>query len=693
MAARKTQRKADPSARADLCGGGAGSISLPVLPSSRPPIRKSKNSHRRAIILIAVQVLILAHIALWLLAREYGWFGGRTLTPVEPSEAMQTIELGAINAGAIFFGVVLLSTLIFGRFFCGWACHIVMLQDFCAWIMKKCGVRPKPFRSRILVWAPLILALYMFIWPTFKRLALFPILDRMEADGLASFFKPVATWSPEWHLTTERFWSTFSVIMALPTLLIVGFAAVYFLGSKGFCTYGCPYGGFFGPLDEFAIGRIRVDHDKCEGCGHCTATCTSNVRVHEEVREFGMVVDPGCMKCMDCVSVCPNDALSFGFGRPATGKGKAKTGRILRQYDLSRGEDIALAVIFIAILLAVRGLYLWEGVPLLMAVGIAGVLSFLFFKTWRLFAKGHDIVRVQNVNLKWRGNVTVAGWVFAAMTIALTGLVIQNGIVNYHRFRADLIIRRTTLQYAQAPREIARPPEMLAGAIAAIAHLERAFSISDGGFALMTEPTLYSQMAAMHGVRGEFAAAASHLRRQLDITGPNDRIAAGMVHLMYLDGRGDEALADATSLLAEHPDWSSMFDEVIVLTRDLEGRAEAIAFARARLSERAEDVPAMRALAELLAYEGPFEEAVQLSAKVLQYDGKDIRAHRAAAEAFLKSGDLPRARDAMIEAIEQHPRDPSLRLQMALILRLMGEEDLAQTQEDLAERLHEEEAR
>jgi polyferredoxin len=149
------QRKADSSARALHCGdSGAGPISLPVLPSSKPHIRKSKNSPRRAMVLIAVQVLILAHIGLWLLSREYGWFEGKTLTPVEPSESMQTIELGAINAGAIFFGVILLSTLIFGRFFCGWACHIVMLQDFCAWIMKKCGVRPKPFRSRILVWAP-----------------------------------------------------------------------------------------------------------------------------------------------------------------------------------------------------------------------------------------------------------------------------------------------------------------------------------------------------------------------------------------------------------------------------------------------------------------------------------------------------------------------------------------------------------
>src|SRR6185503_18805376 len=67
--------------------------------------------------------------------------------------------------------------------------------------------------------------------------------------------------------------------------------------------------------DKLATGRILVT-DACEGCGHCTAVCTSNVRVHEEVAKFGMVVDPGCMKCMDCVSVCPNDALYFGFANP-----------------------------------------------------------------------------------------------------------------------------------------------------------------------------------------------------------------------------------------------------------------------------------------------------------------------------------------------------------------------------------------
>jgi hypothetical protein len=32
--------------------------------------------------------------------------------------------------------------------------------------MKKAGVRPKPFRSRLLAYTPIVVAFYMFVWPT-----------------------------------------------------------------------------------------------------------------------------------------------------------------------------------------------------------------------------------------------------------------------------------------------------------------------------------------------------------------------------------------------------------------------------------------------------------------------------------------------------------------------------------------------
>ena len=74
-----------------------------------------------------------------------------------------------------------------------------------------------------------------------------------------------------------------------------------------------------------------------------------------------MVVDQGCMKCMDCVSVCPNDALYFGFGKPAIfGKGlkpddakrdeklrARKEAKALRaaRWDLKWYEEVAVAAL------------------------------------------------------------------------------------------------------------------------------------------------------------------------------------------------------------------------------------------------------------------------------------------------------------------------------------------------------------
>src|ERR1039457_3543337 len=78
------------------------------------------------------------------------------------------------------------------------------------------------------------------------------------------------------HLVTDNFWETLpSVAVAIPFLFIFGFLTVYFLGQKGFCTYACPYGGFFGLADKLSPWKIRVT-DACNQCGHCTATCTSN---------------------------------------------------------------------------------------------------------------------------------------------------------------------------------------------------------------------------------------------------------------------------------------------------------------------------------------------------------------------------------------------------------------------------------
>jgi len=341
-------------------------------PRGRP---RSRAARWRVVSLLVVHLLIAIHIAHWLTT-------GRTLSPLEPSEAMEFTKHGVVNAGLIFFALTALSTLVLGRFFCGWACHLVALQDLSRWALGKVGIRPRPLRSRALALVPALAFAYMFLLPLWSR---------------------PETPSTSYALTTGEFWSTFPPWWgALLTFFVCGFLVVYLLGAKGFCTYGCPYGALFGVADRLAPWRIRVD-ESCEGCGLCTATCSSNVDVKREVAAHGMVVDTGCMKCLDCVSVCPKGALSFGFGAPALARGAARVGK-----GRTWREEAVLALVFAATFLVTRGLY--GVVPFLLALGLAGAAAGVALGAWRRGGRWRLVAAAGALFLLHSGGVQVYGY-------------------------------------------------------------------------------------------------------------------------------------------------------------------------------------------------------------------------------------------------------------------------------------------
>ncbi len=433
-------------------------VSLPVLDGSGgPKPRPSSRGRWRAAVLLAVHALIAAHIA-------HAALADRTLSPVEPSEVMYTLELGRVNAGAVFLAVSLLGTLVFGRFFCGWGCHLVALQDLCAWLMRRLGVRPRPFRSRLLVWLPAGLAFYLFAWPTLARWWL------PESPSHPGFSN---------HLMTADFWATFpGPVMAALTFLVCGFAAVYLLGAKGFCTYGCPYGVLFGAVDRASPARIVVS-DACNGCGHCTATCTSNVRVHEEVKQHGMVVDSGCMKCIDCVSVCPTQALSLGYACPPLLR-KTPVTAAARPYDLSAWQELAAALVCVAGLLAFRGLY--DGPPLLLAGALGALTAFVAFKGYALGTTAD--VTLQNLRLKTGRRVRPVGWVFAVLVLTWLAFTAHSGFVQYHRARGRSYLEQTGVTWEEVRSGAASRPGRSGPHAEAAVRARAAFRTADGWWTL-----------------------------------------------------------------------------------------------------------------------------------------------------------------------------------------------------------------
>lgn len=521
----------------------ARSVALPVLADSpakgrhhhgpAPRMGATRRGRWRTGVLVVVHLLILAHVIQWLVT-------GSTISPVEPSESMKTLELGLVNAGAIMFALAILSTLIFGRFFCGWLCHVVALQDACAWMMNRIGIRPKPFRSRLLVFAPLVLGFYMFIWPNFKRFAIAPLLERADIAWPA-WLRPVAA-RAEWksEMVVTDFWATFpDWYIAIPFLLICGFVIVYFLGAKGFCTYACPYGGIFRPVDRVSPVRIKVT-DACVQCGHCTSVCTANVRVSEEVHDFGMVVDPGCMKCMDCVEACPSDALYLGLGGPALGKKpRNKEGRerskakAQRRYDMSWPEEIAGAIIFIVAFLATRGML--EQVPMLLAGGAAAIVTFLVLTAWWVLIKPN--ARLSGLTLKQKGRVRPAGVALVVATVLLVSFVAWGGQARYPRWRADIAYTQAIIPAGFVVRpEYAPGPTSRARAENATRWLARADSIKEGGHGWRLNPEHRTRQAYFLAVLGRLDEAAASLERVIDEGTPGDALITQLIRLRQQTG-------------------------------------------------------------------------------------------------------------------------------------------------------------
>ena len=508
------------------------SIELPILPNSAVPgdgIQRSKTRRWRALSLSILTLLMIAHYIQWRIM-------GTTISPIEPSETAYTLQNGFINAGFVFFTLAILATLVLGRFVCGWGCHIVALQDFCAWLLNKFGLKPRPFRSRLLVFVPLIAALYMFVWPTAVRLLAGP----KDQQIIPQFTN---------HLITTEFWVTFPPFgVAVPFLFICGFMTVYFLGSKGFCTYACPYGGVFVLADKLAPVRIRVTDD-CNQCGHCTAACTANVNVAAEVNKFGMVVDPGCMKHMDCISVCPNDALYLGFGKPSVAVSKTKENK--KTFQLTWPEEIFAAIVFAASYFAIWDVY--QLVPLLMALGIATITTCLAVRSLKILTSKD--LSFYRFNLRSSGVIRRAGWAFLGFSALWIGLNAHSGWIRFNE-------REGTIGYesVQIPDELALaqsdPKQWLSSADQEnIADGKRYFYRAfNGGF--LVNDTLLPKLAWLEYLSGNtdqslklLALAAKHQEGR-----PKGLSLYYRGAILNRLGRYNDALANLDDALKEAPD-------------------------------------------------------------------------------------------------------------------------------------------
>lgn len=222
---------------------------------------------------------------------------------------------------------LLLSSLIFGRWFCGWACPMGTLLDY-AWPLsgKKSFAMPARLPKLRYVLLVFILVGALFGLPIVGFFDPFAILVRglsmafYPAFSMAveNFFSLTYNQGPAWlNLLTEPLYEFLRATilpfeqkvftLALPAaLMLLSVFVLEIFQRRFFCKYVCPLGALLGFAARFAPWKIGNRQPSCTVCGQCATLCRTGA-----IDTQGQVNSERCILCLDCVTSCPAQNFSF----------------------------------------------------------------------------------------------------------------------------------------------------------------------------------------------------------------------------------------------------------------------------------------------------------------------------------------------------------------------------------------------
>ena len=614
----------------------------------------SKNHHpdygkRRGWVLFSVWVFFALHMVHWR-------YNETTLAPLELNEVLFTLHQGIVTAGFILMAVIMLATLIFGRFFCSWGCHILSLQDASYWILKKLKIRSNPVRSRTLIWVPMGAMLYLFVWPQIQMM-----IYGVETEALHVVENTDGQWS---SFVTNDFWRNLPPLeIALSTFFIVGFLLIYLMGSRSFCFYGCPYGALFSLADQVAPGRIKLTGD-CIQCGVCTVNCTSDILVHKEIKEFGMVTNPKCFKDLDCVASCPENALSFGFTKPPMFQSKFTLPDYGKRYSFTMGEDILMGIVFVISVVIFRGLY--GEIPFLMSVGMSVATAYVALLTMRVFTKSSA-----GINGKWlkiSNKITAPGFVFmAAMSVFFT-FTIHSAVVQFH-----------TIVGQQHYEDIGLEQNSEEAAQSALRHFETAYNIG-----LVKPNFLRAQMASIYLVQDRIPEAKEQLLAILEKDDENINALYRMAILEKKAGNAYEALslfAAVTKAHAEKPEEhfmrSASYMELAKQAK-VNGKEKAeLDYLTLATNENTQNSQAWTALGQYYFKTGEAEKAASSLEKAVELEPESATIQNNLAAIYARSGQFEKAAIHFEKLVELQPGNPQGHYNLGMMKMKLGKTEEA----------------
>lgn len=259
------------------------------------------------------------------------------------------LEAFETNTFFVLLVLLLLFTVVFGRFFCGYVCAFGTVGDILYKLVDLLLSRLGMKRPRIPAKAEGALRYLKYV-----VLAFFLVTS---AVGLASVVSVYSPWTAFGRLLSGSFLELNIVGLVLLVLIAVGMI----LKERFFCEFLCPMGAVFSLLPMLPFFKAHRYMPSCTECGACEHTCPVRIVVPGDGAKTGECIS--CGRCQtvcpqQCVGMCDADALAKRMEAAVTGEPAAEPPVFKRAGTLLVAALAAVLLVAFALLGAVSPVFL-----------------------------------------------------------------------------------------------------------------------------------------------------------------------------------------------------------------------------------------------------------------------------------------------------------------------------------------------
>ncbi len=219
-----------------------------------------------------------------------------------------TPALIVFAGAAIFLVVVIVSTSLWGRWYCSVLCPAGTIQELASAPGRLLGLSTLRYRrpgKTILVLATAALALILGLT------AVANLLDPLGWFGRV--IAPLAEIASSLSHGAENYAGYFGAAGLGFLLGAALLLAVPLFWGRWFCDRLCPVGAALGALASLAPVKMRLDQKKCVGCRRCEKVCPVSC-IDAAAKKLDA---ERCVLCFACTRVCPGPGLAYGQNESA----------------------------------------------------------------------------------------------------------------------------------------------------------------------------------------------------------------------------------------------------------------------------------------------------------------------------------------------------------------------------------------